>query len=553
MIQKLKCAFDSITTKIVAVIVLIVLPLNVLVIVSTWQSIRTVQEQAKLSLQSIADLYMQNLDNRITATDYFFYDLNQFDAHFIRMSSMQGDDAYYLAKTNVARKFLGSIETTANADGYFYHAEPLNDFVLTLPGTSFGYTAAELRAIRNGVENAILSADYASQGRFSLIEENSRQWLLIAYNNRSFFYGGLISFDVFMQQIATAVDYQTLTLAFDTVAPHSESSDRITVVSESEKTTLNLRLSVSMDEVIRSLPRVQFFSIVAAFLYLLAIPALFLLLRRMLLNPLSRIRGAMANLKAGDGEYRISKSRSSEEFRTINATFNEMADNIETLKIENYEKELARQKMELRNLQLQIRPHFLLNTFSLLFSLAEIKEYKSIQKLALYLSNYFRYIFRSGKDLEPFSKELELIQEYLDISAIRYPDRFVAEYHVDDDMLGVRVPPLFLHSFVENAINHALIQERTIQIAVEAKRENGYAVFVVSDTGQGMQKEDVERINNAQFRKSDGTRVFVGIYNSYQRIRHFYGEESTIHIDSIYGEGARFTIRFPCRIREEHQ
>lgn len=46
-----------------------------------------------------------------------------------------------------------------------------------------------------------------------------------------------------------------------------------------------------------------------------------------------------------------------------------MADQIKTLKIENYEKELDRQKMELKNLQLQIHPHFLLNTFNLVYTL----------------------------------------------------------------------------------------------------------------------------------------------------------------------------------------
>ena len=58
-------------------------------------------------------------------------------------------------------------------------------------------------------------------------------------------------------------------------------------------------------------------------------------------------------------------------------------DRLKTLKIENYEKELARQRMELRNLQLQIRPHFLMNMFNLLYSFAQIENYQSIQKLAL--------------------------------------------------------------------------------------------------------------------------------------------------------------------------
>lgn len=67
------------------------------------------------------------------------------------------------------------------------------------------------------------------------------------------------------------------------------------------------------------------------------------------------------------------------EFLNINETFNTMADNIHQLKIEKYEAELRRQKMELRNLQLQIRPHFLLNTFNLMYSLSQLDDRENLE------------------------------------------------------------------------------------------------------------------------------------------------------------------------------
>ena len=79
-----------------------------------------------------------------------------------------------------------------------------------------------------------------------------------------------------------------------------------------------------------------------------------------------------------------------------------MADRIQDLKIEVYEKELDRKQMELSNLQLQIRPHFLLNTFNLIYTLAQRGQEKDVQQVILYLSDYFRYLFRSGRNLEIF-------------------------------------------------------------------------------------------------------------------------------------------------------
>lgn len=63
--------------------------------------------------------------------------------------------------------------------------------------------------------------------------------------------------------------------------------------------------------------------------------------------------------------------------------------------------------MELKNLQLQIHPHFLLNTFNLVYTLAQRKETGAIQDIVIYLSEYFRYIFRSGKSLELFPERTE--------------------------------------------------------------------------------------------------------------------------------------------------
>ena len=82
----------------------------------------------------------------------------------------------------------------------------------------------------------------------------------------------------------------------------------------------------------------------------------------MVLNPLARVSGAMERLKGGEQDYRLSTHpHEAEEFTAIGETFNGMADRISELRIANYEKELKRQEIELKNLQLQIRPHFLMN------------------------------------------------------------------------------------------------------------------------------------------------------------------------------------------------
>ena len=128
------------------------------------------------------------------------------------------------------------------------------------------------------------------------------------------------------------------------------------------------------------------FSIVA----FLLIPILYALIQHLLLHPLRVLNQAQKRLRNGDLDCRITEKANSIEYEHSFQSFNKMADRIQDLKIEVYEKELDRKQMELSNLQLQIRPHFLLNTFNLIYTLAQRGQEKDVQQVILYLSDYFR-------------------------------------------------------------------------------------------------------------------------------------------------------------------
>lgn len=541
---------DSINTKIIVVIILSILPLNLLVIVSIAKSIAVIEDQARLSMENVANLYVRQLDNRIFSINYYFYDLYERDADFIRLTGQLRDDAYVIAQTAVAQKFRTHIETTNSADGYFFQAKEAKDSLFVMPGSRFASDPAASRSVRKELEKWLLRSDFSGMNRWSLVVVDGKQWLLRVYVYDDYCFGAVISIDEICRDVAAAVDYPGLDVAVTMGQITQPGKGFLCADSVSGEIDLTLFLSVPENEIIQTLPRLQRFGIVIAFAYLLLIPLLILALNHILLQPLRKIRSALLRLKAGDRDYRISAHSYSEEFRSINQSFNEMADNIETLKIENYEKEMARQKMELRNLQLQIRPHFLLNMFKLVHSLAQIQEYESIQKLILYLSNYFRYIFRSAEELEPFDREYSLIREYLEISAIRYPDQFTVRYEVQDSVLNVKVPPLIIHNFIENIFKHALYVGRTVHIVLSASCENGWARFIIFDDGTGMDAKIIDYINDGAFATEKSKRTHVGIYNSYQRLQYFYGEQSTLRVEPVPGGGTRITVLFPYDLTE---
>lgn len=66
---------------------------------------------------------------------------------------------------------------------------------------------------------------------------------------------------------------------------------------------------------------------------------------------------------------------------------------ISRLKVEVYEKELEKQKIQSDFLRVQIQPHFYANILNLIYGLAQVKDYGAIQKLSSNTAGYFRYHF----------------------------------------------------------------------------------------------------------------------------------------------------------------
>ena len=289
-----------------------------------------------------------------------------------------------------------------------------------------------------------------------------------------------------------------------------------------------------------------------AFIALLLIPLLYLVITHLLLSPLRTVNRAQKRLQEGDMDYRITDKANSIEYRYSYESFNNMADRIKTLKIENYEKELSRQEMELKNLRLQIQPHFLLNTFNLIYTLAQRHEDEAIQDIILYLSEYFRYLFRSENGLELFPKEQHLIEGYLNMANVRYPESIEVEYMYDPEIAFVRVPPLLLHNFVENIVKYAVNQGRMTHISIVGQYEDGIVSFMIMDDGPGMTQEKIEELDSSM-RRENYDSSHIGFANSLKRLKYFYGEEADIIITAEPGTGTCVTVRFPYNLEVQDE
>ena len=541
--MKIHKFFGSITRQITLLVVCLVLPLNILVLAATGVSMDAVQRHSVQSIEATAALYRQQLDGRLTAVNSYFFNLNE-DSSFTLFIQQRGDDPYRLARSGVIRGAQGNLSSAEAADGYFFYAPKQDDLALVYEGGYAGLSMAEVLDDRAALRECLGAVNWPEATGWQILEVGDSSWLFRFSRRGDFYYGAILSLTRLYEDIASTIPAAGAELLL-AAAPGEEEKGMTGVWEPLNQSGLWLHIAVPRSEVVRSLPAIQWVALIFACLYLLLIPALLLILNRRLLRPLLDIRRAMLKLGGGDQDYRLPEREPhlAREFNDIHRSFNQMAGSLHTLKIQNYEAALQKKELELKNLQLQIRPHFLLNTFNLIYSLAQLRDYKSIQKFVLYLTDYFRYLFREGASLAPFSQELDLIEKYLDVSAIRYPDCFTVTYDIDPATHPVPVPPLLLHNFVENVFKHAMRLGEDIHIRISARLEAAMAAFTIEDDGAGMDPATVRQLNGGSF--GTGTNAHIGLQNSLRRLETVYGRKGLLWVDSAPGEGTRFTIRIP--------
>ena len=222
-----------------------------------------------------------------------------------------------------------------------------------------------------------------------------------------------------------------------------------------------------------------------------------------------------------------------------NDTIGVIGETFQRITVENKElnerlvhSQLKEREAELRALQAQIKPHFLYNTLDSIYWMAILQNNEDIAEITVALSQSFKLSLNNGEDMIPISKELEHIHHYLTIQNFRYHNRFRYIEDVDSALLDKPILKLLLQPFIENAIYHGLetkVGEGTIKLI--GRISEGWVTFTIKDNGVGIQ--DLEKIEYG-----------YGIKNVRERLKLFYGEDSTLFISSKVNEGTCIEISF---------
>jgi Histidine kinase/GHKL domain len=184
---------------------------------------------------------------------------------------------------------------------------------------------------------------------------------------------------------------------------------------------------------------------------------------------------------------------------------------------------------ELNQLKNQVNPHFLFNTLNNLHVLIQADPNKA-SDIVLGLSDVLRYqIYDSQHDKVKLSKDVEIIEQYLELEKIRR-DNLTINIVIRNNINSVFVPPLLFTNFIDNAIKHS------------QSREPSYINLFFEIVDKHLH---FEIINSKSSQKSPNENTGFGLANVKKRLDLLYG---TAHTLEFKEEKALFKVRLKIPI-----
>lgn len=155
------------------------------------------------------------------------------------------------------------------------------------------------------------------------------------------------------------------------------------------------------------------------------------------------------------------------------------------------ESEMQRKELELKNLQSQLNPHFLLNTLNNIYALISFDQ-KKAQKAVISLSELMRQMLYGNEQTDiNLQDEIQFIDNYINLMRLRLPQTVEIDVRYDiPEPCRIRIAPLIFISLVENAFKHGVSLSEPCFISIHLSADDHQICFESSNSNFPKSKKD---------------------------------------------------------------
>lgn len=175
-------------------------------------------------------------------------------------------------------------------------------------------------------------------------------------------------------------------------------------------------------------------------------------------------------------------------------------------------------EQQMEYLKYQVNPHFFMNTLNNIHALVDIDPERA-KTTIVELSKMMRHILYEGsKKLIPLTREVEFLNLYVQLMRLRYTRKVHINVDVPPQLPELKLPPLMLIIFVENAFKHGISYREESFIDIKLRVENKRLLFSCCNS----KPTQVQRTNE---------KGGMGLQNVRQRLELLYDDDYTLDIN----------------------
>lgn len=318
-----------------------------------------------------------------------------------------------------------------------------------------------------------------------------------------------------------------------------------------EKMELNTVVMAPKAQISKQLFNVLLPYIVVIILIIVAVTIIAFLFSRVITRPITVMKGYVDRIADGNYSEHISSLDDYEEFYSLQLSVNNMLSEIHSYHDDILEQNMLLKDAEIRALQSQINPHFLFNVLNTMAWKAQMSDNNEIYSMAIALGELLKATVISRDNFEAtVEDELSYVRFYNYLQKMRFEDKIQVFFDIEPNLDKCHIPIFSIQTLVENAYVHGLEPKETSgTLTISIKKISDNVCISVVDDGVGFTKIPTFDTNETQNVQVSG-HTHVGLKNLNRRLFLMYGENSSLHIESIPMEKTTISFMVPFNFED---